>query len=184
MAGPAASKISSPALPWNSRSIGEERGLLLLTLVFVPLVCLAPAVLRHRTLEAAAPQGEPGEASGGQWTVRLLPGSQVRIDSGRASGPFGRSVEPEAVRRNMGVMALIHPDRAAELSAALAAAHVLALGYEEGTGKLRFLALDEAMTAHLARTPARVSAQAVVPGQEPMWWTLIAGLPERKAGGP
>ncbi|MCX6995549.1 MAG: hypothetical protein NTV49_00320 [Kiritimatiellaeota bacterium] len=143
-----------------------------LAVASVSLLCLAPCLFALRAAPSAPALGAGGEQTQ-TWMLRILPGSLIHLRPGASSAAHGgRTAAEDAIRGHMGVLASVHSRRAAELSAALSAGDVLALGFEEQACALRYLVLDTSTADLLGRRPVRVRATPVLPGEEIMWWRI------------
>jgi hypothetical protein len=144
--------------------------MLVLAVVVVPAVCLAPLLLRQRP--APAPAATEARADGARWTLRLLPGSELRLSSGGQRVAWSGSVDPSVARRNTGVLFQNYPGRAAELDAVLASGGTLAMGYDRRARALRYLLLDSSQAGLLGTDWTEVSAEPVSGDEEPLWWRI------------
>jgi hypothetical protein len=132
------------------------------------LLCLAPLLFKGRDISPEVPAPDRG---GESWTVRVLPGSTVRVVFPATDHDSAGAPPPPLVSRNLGILAANRPERAAELSA-IPSGSILAMGYEAGTRTLRYLALDEAQVLRLGLGWTRVRAEPAVPGKEDLWWRV------------
>jgi len=147
----------------------KSRALLFLSFVILPLLCLSPILFTvHRT----EPQPGPDVAQAAFRMLWLVPGSQVCIEPCGMAASWGRCVDADRVRRNMGVLALANPRRAEELRMALSAGDTLALGYDVDTRTVLHLVLDTANAAHMGSDPAWVHVEPVLAEQEVIWWKV------------
>ncbi len=171
--------LSAIAARWGRRNIdGRDRlptpergtGLLLLAMVAVPALCLAPLLLRQRP----SPAPQVADANGARWTLRLLPGSQVRLGTGRESAAWSRSVDRAEALGNTGVLSFMYPDREAELAVALTSGGTLAMGYDRRAQALRYLLLDATQADRLGSGWTEVVAEPLAGGDEALWWKIRA----------
>jgi hypothetical protein len=137
----------------------DGRGLLAAAALAI-LLCGSPFLLGRRT--ETMNSRVPAE---GTWTLRLLQGSAL-------TGRWGRCLETGAVRRNLGVLALAYPERAAELLAAVSAGDTLVLGYETASGTLKNLVMDSTDPALQTRGPVCMRVKPVRPGDSVFWWRV------------
>ena len=158
------SKASTPSPP------AGDTGLLVLAFLVVPLVCLAPLMLRQRP--SPAPPAAGARADGALWTLRLLPGSQVRLEGGKGFTPWSDSIDPSVARRNTGILARTHPDRASELDAVLSSGGILAMGYDRRARALRHLLLDDSQPGLLGTGWTDLRAEPIAGGEDALWWRV------------
>lgn len=165
--------LRGKAEPWFMETEERDRwGLMILALVLIPALCLSPILfgfVKNTDIAEADPRNEqiPAESR----LIWLVPGSQVTIHAGGVKhSPWSSSVRIDAVRRNMGVLALEYPRQASELSKALDDGNTLALGYDKRARALRHLVLTDADQMGPESVWAHV--KPVLPSEEIVWWKI------------
>lgn len=154
----------------------KSRALLFLAFVILPLLCLSPILFTVRKTEPPSGADVAQASSRKLW---IVPGSLVRIGPGGTAAPWGRCVDADRVRRNMGVLELANPRRAEELRMALSAGGTLALGYDVNAQTVLHLVFDTAEAAHMGSGPMWTHVEPVLAGQEVIWWKGRSIFPGR-----